>query len=118
MRPGVRRPRPSQAVQRAAMMCDGAGGKRQRARGRSRERIRRYDQRLAPVQPVGPMARSEFGEAGKAVGRAFDGAEPARPGAQRDQQARQHRSGHFVRPVAGQAGQPRAQHGAIEPAAW
>ena len=113
LRPGVRSPRPSHAVQRAAIRCKALVANAMRARRRRREHVRRNHQRLAPVQPVGPVARGKFGEAGKPVGRAFDRAQPARPRAQRDQQPRQHRRRHLVRPVASQTGQPRAQHGTI-----
>ena len=44
---------------------------------------------------------------------------PSQPGPapSMSKQAWEHRGGHFVRPVAGQAGQPGADHGAIQPAA-
>jgi hypothetical protein len=60
-------------------------------------------------------AGRHLGEAGQAVGDAFDGAQPHGGGAQGREERGQDGGGDFVRPIAEQRRQPDAENGTIEP---
>ena len=67
-------------------------------------------------QLVGVKAGTHFGEAGKAVGNAFDEAQPCGGGAHGRQERGKDGGGRFMRPIAEERRQTDAEHGAIKPA--
>src|SRR6202008_810831 len=81
----------------------------------SGRRVAKDGERLAALQPIGVMACGEVRKTGKPVGDAFDGAEPHRTRPDSSQERGEHGCCRLMAPVAEEAGEPDAEHGAIEP---
>jgi len=85
-------------------------------RGRKRgEGVAKNGERLSALQAIREMARGQLCEAGETVGDTFDRSEPGWACADGGQKRGEDRSGGFVTPVAEEAGEPNAEHGAVEP---
>ena len=85
-------------------------------RPQCRHQIARYCDGLSPLEFVGEITRPHFGEAGHAVGNAFDQSQPRGRRAKGRQESGHDRGGRFVGPIAEQGSQTHAQDGSVEPA--
>ncbi len=76
------------------------GGERKGSRGQRGDGIPEHRERFAALQPVGVVARSQLGEAGQAVGDAFNRAQPGGSRANRREKGGQHCCRGFMAPIA------------------
>jgi hypothetical protein len=93
-------------------------GQRERDQGLAgrRQRVAGDHQRLAPPEAIGDVPGDHAGEALRRVGDALDHPEGRGRDAEHREESRQHHRRRLVAQVAERAGEPRAEHGAVEPA--